>query len=463
MQECAYFCSYGRVSESIEQNYAQMKLTIEIFTDLQWKRAATVELLEPSKGRLSPCKLVYDQDYAIEYLFDRADRACSLTLPVELMLPYRCPHWFGFLDDIVPSGSSRRYWVDFLSIGNLPTSEQDSLLLANGCIAPVGNLRIRESVPHKPANTIQRYFDVEDVINRQNDFLDYALEMGAVSGGATGAAGEAPKVLVRRSEAGKIWIDTWQDEPACIDQHYLVKFPRGRKTKVDCDLLRAEYHYYQELAALGFDTVDVSCLELLEGKDYPSLWLPRFDVDYSQGVTEHLGLESIYSALSVAPGSHLNHFEVIEQLIKIMPGENPNFCVQSLVQDWLQRDLMNVIFANSDNHGRNTSILKANGKSQLAPIYDFAPMKADPEGIVRTTRWGRPYEQGGNIDWRAIVEALPSSVDSASCLECLRTTAGKLTGLKKRLLSRGVSSELLAIPSLGMDTIEDRLRRWGLI
>ncbi|NRP59908.1 type II toxin-antitoxin system HipA family toxin [Marinobacterium sp. xm-d-564] len=447
----------------IEQIYAHMKLNIEIFTNSTWQNAATLEILEPQKGRLSPCKLEYNQDYAMAHLFSRAEHACSLNLPVELMLPYRSNQWFGFMDDIVPSGSSRRYWVDFLSLGNLPQGEQDTALLANGCIAPVGNLRIRESVPKKRNASTLRRFSIEDIADRQNDFLDYALEMGAVSGGATGAAGEAPKVLVRLTEDNQVWIDTWQDDSSNTDQHYLVKFPRGKKTHIDCELLRAEYHYYCELAALGFSTVQISQLKLIEGERYPSLWLPRFDVSYSQDTIHHLGLESIYSVLSAAPGSHLNHFDVIQKLSKALAQDDPTFSKQALVEEWLQRDLLNIIFANSDNHGRNTSLLKQAGKITLAPIYDFAPMKADPEGIVRTTRWGNNYERGGEVDWQAIIQNLPTDIDKDRCLTSLRHTADKLLGLKERLLQRVVSEDLLSIPALGMNTIEERLTRWGLL
>ena len=352
--------------------------------------------------------------------------------------------------------------VDYLSIGNLPIGEQESVLLAKGCIAPVGNLRIRESLPEKPASSIDRRFNVNDVIDRDSDFLDYALEMGAVSGGATGAAGEAPKVLVRRSHSGQVWIDTWQDNPTNIDQHYLVKFPRGQKRQVDCDILRAEYFYYLELAELGFDTVDVERMELHEGNHCPSLWLPRFDVDYSAGITRRLGLESIYSVLSLPPGNHLNHFTVIETLINKLSEQNTQFCPQTFTEEWLKRDLLNVVFANSDNHGRNSSLLKMGSTVKLAPIYDFAPMKADPEGIIRTTRWGSPFEQGGEFNWLSITQNLPTEIDSMRCFECLQETAQKLTGLKERLLARGVSSELLSLPSLGMNTVEERLTRWGL-
>lgn len=180
---------------------------------------------------------------------------------------------------------------------------QDALLLLKGTIAPIGNLRIKESIPELPAVSQLRdlRFSIHDVVERQSDFMQYAQEMGAASGGATGAGGEAPKLLLRCSPADEIWIDTWQDEINNTDQHYLVKFPRNQRTEIDCEILRAEYHYYCELSALNIATVDVTRLRLIEGEQYPSLWLPRFDVTYFAGQEQRLGVESVYSLMQQAP------------------------------------------------------------------------------------------------------------------------------------------------------------------
>lgn len=62
-----------------------------------------------------------------------------------------------------------------------------------------------------------------------------------------------------------------------------MKFPRGQRTTIDNDILRAEYHFYHELAALGVATIDTQGMRLIEGERYPSLWLPRFDVGYQGG------------------------------------------------------------------------------------------------------------------------------------------------------------------------------------
>ncbi|MGU0057523.1 hypothetical protein ACVXG7_28935 [Enterobacter hormaechei] len=96
-----------------------------------------------------------------------------------------------------------------------------------------------------------------------------------------------------------------QNELDNRDRYYLVKYPRGNRTEVDCNILRAEFHYYHELNAMGFSTTPVEqCAE--EGSHYPSLWLPRFDiVRNEQDQLVRLGMESVYSLLQKATGTLL--------------------------------------------------------------------------------------------------------------------------------------------------------------
>ncbi|QOR39013.1 type II toxin-antitoxin system HipA family toxin [Billgrantia diversa] len=448
-----------------------MQLTVQIYLDHRWHDAATLTITEPARGTHGPARLSYGQAYALEWLSRDDEHACSLTLPVELMLTHEAPRWFGFLEDIMPAGASRRYWVAHLGIQALSAGEQDSELLRHGTIAPVGNLRIKEAVPERPPGTRleQHRFSLEDVVERHTDFLEYAQQMGAASGGATGAGGEAPKLLVRCDEQDRIWIDTWQDDLTNRDDHYLVKFPRGRRSEDDCDILRAEYHHYQELHALGVETIDTSRMRLIEGQRYPSLWLPRFDVEmHSTGLVRH-GLESIYALFNAAPGSFLDHFAILEGLVARLERQyrvterGEPFDREAFVIEWVRRDLLNVAFGNSDNHGRNAALIKRPEGIWHAPVYDFAPMKADPEGVTRTTRWGSPFEEGGEYDWVAIAQALDHLAPPERTLTALRATATRLIGLRDRLAERGVPKRILDMPAVGLGSLETRLTRWGLI
>lgn len=448
-----------------------MQLTIQIYHQHHWQDAATLEIPNPDKGTHGPARVGYQQDYALEWMFRDDEHACSLTLPVELMAKHHGERWFGFIDDIMPAGASRRYWVNQLGLQGLPASRQDAELLRQGTIAPVGNLRIRESLPTLPAGSglRERRFPMSDVIERHSDFLEYAQQMGAASGGATGAGGEAPKLLVRRTPEDDVWIDTWQDDPTNSDDHFLVKFPRGQRSADDCDILRAEYHYYRELNDLGIDTISTSGLQLIEGEHYPSLWLPRFDVEMRADGLCRFGLESVYALLNAPPGAHLKHVPVIRHLASLLNRQHrvaelgEAFDLERFVIEWVKRDLLNVAFGNSDNHGRNSALLKRQEGIWHAPVYDFAPMKADPEGITRATQWGVPLEQGGEFDWFGIAEALGDLAPPDKIMNELKTLGQQLRGLHERLIERGAPPRLLAKPALGLITLDAKLERWGLL
>jgi hypothetical protein len=55
--------------------------------------------------------------------------------------------------------------------------------------------------------------------------------------------------------------------------------------------------------------------------------------------------------------------------------------------------------------GRYAWILRINGKNTLSPIFDFAPMFFDPEGINRVSRWEDEHP-GSQPEWAAICEKL---------------------------------------------------------
>jgi HipA-like C-terminal domain./HipA-like N-terminal domain. len=257
-----------------------------------------------------------------------------------------------------------------------------------------------------------------------------------------------------------VWIDTWQDDQLNRDTPYLVKYPRGSRSLIDCDILRAEYHFYHELQAMGVETIDTQEMLLCEGERYPSLWLPRFDIAFVENRKVMYGLESIYSLMQKPPGSYLNHFEVIRCLVERLALTGADR--EKLVSEWVKRDMLNVAFGNSDNHGRNSAILKKPSGMWLAPVYDFAPMKADPEGVVRTTQWGSPYEEGGHYNWQLIAQQLNEFIPEASLLNSLRELTCKLAGLKSRLAARGVPQSILEMPGIGFNYLEERIAGWQI-
>ena len=153
-------------------------LTIQALINSQWLDIAELQIMQPEKGAASLSELEYNLDYAIKHLDKRDECACSLSLPIHLFAKHESKKWFGFLDDIVPSGAARRYWLSYLGLNHLSHAEQDIILLEKGTIAPVGNLRIKEALPLKnPESTLHlRQFTVTDVVNRQAEFLEYAQQ-----------------------------------------------------------------------------------------------------------------------------------------------------------------------------------------------------------------------------------------------------------------------------------------------
>lgn len=450
-------------------------LTVQAFIKGEWVDIATLSFPQSNQNNFAVTELNYLRDYAIDHLEKDDFHAVSLNHPVALFFDEMGkPGWLKFLDDIIPTGASRRFWVTHLDIEDLSVDKQNYILLKYGTVAPIGNLRIKDSLPARSEKADNLYFSMDDVKNRAGDFLDYAQERGSIAGGATGAGGEAPKLLLRCgfdhcTGHEKIWIDAYQDDSSNHDLHYLVKYPRGSKSIVDCNILRAEFYFYHELTAMGVETIPTEGMRLEEGTHYPSLWLPRFDVQIVDKKIERLGMESVYSILNKGPGATLDHEETIRALIKKISESNTVKCqgyvfdVKAFVIEWVKRDLLNILFGNSDNHGRNTSFLKGNGVIKLAPVYDFAPMKADPEGIPRTTKWKAPLEIGGEYDFVKIAEALSDLVPKEELLQELKNVAQQCIDLKQRLAARGVPEQILEMPVIGFDFIPNKLESWGLL
>jgi serine/threonine-protein kinase HipA len=425
-------------------------VTLEALLDGQWQRAATLDFPEEPLGYLGRCYFEYDYEYLDRWLgTKRFDVGASVGLPLEFG-PTSLAAWPAFLDDLRPMGNARRWWLRRLNLAETPAS--DVRLLQQGTAAPIGNLRIAEAVP--PRTQTPRRFPAQAVIDREHDFLEWAAEQGAQVGGATGAGGDSPKILLRREADGQVWLDVWQDEPEATAAHVLVKFARSRSER-DRLVLRSEYVYLQALSRLGVSTISTEGLALHEGLAGPSLWLPRFDVRRHQGREVRLGVESLYSLLGARPGARLRHQDVLGALQRLV--EPPDW--PRLLLEYVQRDLLNLVFGNSDNHGRNTALLKSADAVWLAPVYDFAPMKLDLEGITRTTTW-EGFEKGGEVDWRGL---LPTFGEHEAFVRAgLRALAERLATLPSLLRELDLPRETLDFPALGLTRTDARLTAWGL-
>jgi len=337
---------------------------------------------------------------------------------------------------------------------------EDLFLLARSTPAPIGNLRIKESFEQLDlANPIG--FTREDVVSRDQRFLEYAYEQGAAIGGATGAGGEAPKLLMTEDESGQLYPDAvLADEHA--RRHWFIKFARNQALVDDQEILRAEHLYYKALQRLGIDTVASEHMALEEGRK-PSLWMERFDRQVSAEGVQRLAVESVYSLCGITePGSRMGHLEVIDTLVALWREAGQSDQVPGLIADYLRRDLINKILGNADNHGRNIAIIRTRDAVRMAPIYDLAPMVMDQEGVTRTTKWPATIERAGEIDWLSVCNALATFIDPEQAYQRLREDARQLLALPDILSELGLASRVMNHPAIALGKLERRMAEWGL-
>lgn len=76
--------------------YINEKLTIQALLDTNWLDIAELKLLESKQGSASASELEYELDYALQYLDKRDEHACSLSLPVQILIKHESSTWFGF-------------------------------------------------------------------------------------------------------------------------------------------------------------------------------------------------------------------------------------------------------------------------------------------------------------------------------------------------------------------------------
>jgi serine/threonine-protein kinase HipA len=299
------------------------------------------------------------------------------------------PRWPAFLLDVIPSGAARRFWEREIGVPNAPSS--DWAVLLRGAGNPPGNLRIAEAAP--PPHAAHPGFARADVVARAERFLEYARAAGAEVAGASGAGGDSPKLLLREDRSGRFHPDGALDD-AATRAFWLVKFPRSQK-EVDHVVLEAEAAYHRVARRFGARvhgevTWENGCL-----------FVPRFDrVEDEDGGFRRLGLESLCSLAGVSDfGATIPKESQASALARF--ASEP----AGALREFVLRDVLDVALGNTDNHARNTAVLKDERAGiALAPLYDFAPMLLDSEGIVRACRWGD--EVAGFPRWTAALDVL---------------------------------------------------------
>lgn len=438
------------------------QLTLQLYSSGQWQDAMALVFPEPDKGLDGPCRFGYKQDYLVQNL-EAIDSPFRVSVSARVPLEWDAQNLKkapAFLHDIAPAGAAKKILIKQIGRKKPEGLSIDLFLLGRSTPAPIGHLRIKESFERLDARA-PLGFTRQDVVDRDNSFLEYAHEQGAAIGGATGAGGEAPKLLMAESADGLLYPDATLAD-ADVKQHWFIKFARNKALELDCEILRSEFLYYKALQALGIDTVPAQGLALEEGRK-PSLWMQRFDRKVTAQGVERLAVESIYSLAQVTePGSDMTHVEVLELLAALWKQAGQQDLIPNLVAEYLRRDLLNKILGNSDNHGRNTAIIRDVDSLRLAPIYDLAPMVMDDEGITRTTKWSLDVERAGQINWRAACELLSGIIEPDMAFDRLRADAELLRALPDLLRAEGLPDVTMNHPQIALKHLDQRLQEWGL-
>jgi len=406
-----------------------MNVNIEIFLAGRWQLAGVFSLDEKSIEQGIACggTYEYDLDYTVEQLENLPGHRVGLSYPISFEL-FRSTRWPAFLLDIMPAGAGRRIWLRRLGLTDGAGADWE--LLRNGAGNPPGNIRIAGAV--QPPGPPHPGFSMDEIVEKNADFIEYAEDRGAMVAGATDVQGDAPKFLLVRDHNLR-----WHPDGALPDDEvkdfWIIKFPRGR-TEADRAVLRNESPYLEVARRFGLRVG--APLEPRED----ALFIPRFDRTVANGSVVRHGLESLCSAAGIAEYGRRGDHSVFCTAIS-RHATDP----KSEIIEYIRRDILNTALRNTDNHGRNTSFLKLeDGFVALSPIYDFAPMFLDPEGIPRSSRWEGALEPViGKPAWGVIAQSLASVINPDELLAVMLRDAELVARLPETMKKCGVEDHVI--------------------
>jgi serine/threonine-protein kinase HipA len=407
-----------------------MKCHIEIYLDDRWQNAATFEPYPTTleKGTEGECRLEYDVDYAVENLGNPdAEIIPGLTVGFEL---FRFDSWPPFLIDLLPTGAGRRAWLRRMQVA-IDGPQVDWHVLVKGAGSPPGHLRIAEAVLLPPPDHFKNGFPRIDILEQREDFLEYAAERGAHVAGASSVQGEAPKYLLVEDSAGMFHAEgSLSDEK--ISRFWLVKFPRGERADArNRQVLRNEAPYLEVARRFGVRTG--APLEYQND----TLFIPRFDRLVDDGRVIRHGMHSLYAVAGIPGfGRPVKHDVYCRALARV--ASNP----ATELREYILRDVLNLALRNTDNHGRNTAILRIDSQITLSPLFDFAPMFLDPGWINRVSRW-EDERPGSQPEWAAICEKLRYALDPLETRTWLFNLSEKVKALPDIMRACLVEDEII--------------------
>ncbi|CAH2906446.1 MAG: conserved hypothetical protein [uncultured Paraburkholderia sp.] len=362
-----------------------MDCSFQIFTDGQWVDCAELHVHGSGKSTF-----VYDTRFAFAH-----SECVSLKYPVTVD-EYEREGLPAFFYDLIPQGDGRKFLLGELQLGDGP--DADFRLACAGAFNPIGRLRIAEAVDFFQQH-VARYeprdegLRLEDIAGRSEDFTETMHIHGMLAGGTTGVQGAAPKFLLTKARDG-LWYGDGILPDKHATAHYIVKGPRGR-AEADRKVLRNEAAYMGVARALGIRTY--AALELVG----QMLFIPRFDREVKGETVIRHHQESVASIANLAGfGLTASLFDIVKAIRAVVTDPTAETI------EFIKRDVLNLAMANKDNHARNTAVQIVGGSVALTPLFDFAPMFLDPEGIPRVLRWFDPNTRRELNDWGAIMTAL---------------------------------------------------------
>jgi serine/threonine-protein kinase HipA len=424
-----------------------MDCHIQIFNRGAWVDAATITDQRTGRGGVNSTTLF---EYDIEYVFDSGVAPVSLRFPVSAE-NLTLSNWPAFLYDLIPQGNGRAYLLGELGLPDDKTA--DFQLLCAGAFNPIGRIRVREAVDYL-ANHIRRHdtsgFEkgatLEEILRRDHSFVERMMVQGMLAAGTTGVQVAAPKFLLTKAKDG-LWYVDGQVPDAMAHKHYIVKLPRG-KDVVDKKVLRNEAAYMRVAKAMGIHVAD------LPEHHEDMLFIPRFDRHVVGGQVIRLHQESAASIAGVAGFDRRpTQFEILRGLRDVCADRT------GVTIEFLKRDILNLAMRNTDNHARNTAVQVVDGVARLTPLFDFAPMYLDKEGISRAARWYHPETRVEITSWREVIDCIPlEQGERVALYEALRQFGGKMLALNDCMRECGVDDDIILHLQAGIQTQVAQLR-----
>lgn len=371
-----------------------MECHFQIFIDDQWIDCAAVSV-EDARLQRGNARSVFEYD--LDYAFDKIMEPVSLRFPVDANR-HALPHWPAFFYDLIPQGSGRKFLLGQLGLVDGPGA--DFPLVCAGAFNPIGRVRVTEAVEYfqrhiqrHDGQDLDRGFTLQEIIERGEAFHERMMVHSMLAAGTTGVQGAAPKYLLTVDRQG-----LWHADGALADveavSHFIVKRPRGT-TVADKKVLKNEAAYMRVANAMGIRTPD----PLEHHEDL--LFIPRFDRVVENGKLTRRHQESLASLAGlVGFDARPSQFELLNALRTVVTDKTGETI------EFLKRDVLNLAMRNTDNHARNTAVQKIGNDIRLTPLFDFAPMYLDPEGISRAARWYHPVTRRELTEWRDVIVAL---------------------------------------------------------